>query len=409
MGRSRSLLALSAALVLASGCASSSATPSSPAPTGSTASPGASASTPAATPTPPPSATPSPTPAPYANLILYYTPPGAGAQNGAYYLIGADGTGKRSLAAGRFAHWTADGSGIEIVSIDNKTCVPSLTVYHVDGSAPTPVGIDFKAGDTWFSWTPDGTRLAFFRYTSGKLPYPCGQGGMGASAAALQRNLYVVNSDGSDLNMIQSKVPGVEPLAWMPDGSSLLMIRHGASDMDGPIVRIDVATHVATVVIASGTYQAITVSPDGQLISYTKYAGTGTLWRLQTAAIDGTNKHDLGSNTAWDYQLTWGSDNAHAALQRAPVAADHTLSDHLYWLDPTVTPVSIVHVTADAETITMNVDWSPGDDWLAYVGVAHSGGNVHPGPVTLIHPDGTGKTALAGTNNVEWLAWQPMP
>ena len=406
MGRSRSLLALSAALMLASGCASSGATPSAPAPSGSAPSPEASASAPAATPTPSP--TPAPTPAPYANLILYYTPPAAGAQNGAFYLIGADGTGKRSLAAGRFAHWTGDGSGIEVVAVD-KACVPSLTVYHVDGSAPTPVSIDFKAGDTWFEWTPDGTRLAFFRYTSGKLAYPCGQGGVGASAASLMRDIYAVNSDGTDLTMIQSKVPGVEPLAWTPDSSSLLMIRHGASTMDGPIVRIDAATHAATTVIASGTYQDITVSPDGQLISYTRYSSTGSPWRLQMAAIDGTNKRDLGSPTTYDYQLTWGSDNAHAALQRSPVAADHSLSDHLYWFDPTAAPVNIVHVTADAETITMNVDWSPGDDWLAYVGVAHSGGNVHPGPVTLIHPDGTGKTALAGTNNVEWLAWQPMP
>jgi hypothetical protein len=395
MGRWNRLLALPAALLVAA-CASSG---SSPGPSSTIA--GATAAGASSAPSPTVEARPTPTPVPYGNLILYHVPPSSPSQlNGEFYLIKADGTGNTKLAPGRFAHWTADGSAVEVVAV-NADCTPHLTIYPVDGSAPTQVTIAFRAGDDWFYWTPDGTRLAFFRYNSGRLAYPCAsQGGMGATAAALQRDVYVVDANGSNLARVASKVPSVEESAWTPDDSSLLLIRHAAFNTTGPIVGIDTKTLTQKTVIGTGDYHDITVSPDGQLISFTRYDGTHSVWRLHVANVDGSGNRDLGSNKAWDYELVWGSDDGHATLLRGVVAANLTITGHAMWLDPTASSPTFKDLGADANTFGIDIAWSPAQDMLAYAGGKTSS-------VIVIAPDGTGKTALPGTAKTDWLAWQP--
>ncbi len=379
-------------VALVAACTTSGATPSqaSPPPTA-----GTSASFPS------PTAQPSPSPVPYGNLILFHTPPASPSLlNGEFWLIKADGTGKAKVGPGRFAHWTADGSAVEVIAL-NADCTPRLTFYPVDGSTPSQVAIAFRPGDDWFTWTPDGTRLAFFRYTSGKLAYPCaGQGGMGATAAALQRDVYAVASNGTGLTKIASKVPSVEEAAWLPDDSNLLVIRHGAFDTTGPLIRIDTKTLTQTTVLKSGDYRDVTVSPDGSLISFTQYDPAHSVWRLHVAAAGGTGNRDLGSGKSWDYELVWGSDNAHAALLRGIVAPNLSITGHAMWLDPTATAPVVVDLGADANTFGVDIAWSPAQDALAYAGGKTSS-------IYVVAPNGTGKTGLAGTSNTDWLAWQP--
>jgi dipeptidyl aminopeptidase/acylaminoacyl peptidase len=396
LGRTRWLF-VPAALLLIAGCTSSAASPGA-SPSGVAASPSASVTGPTASAAATPS--PSPTPQPYGNLILYRVPTSSVLGNADFWLIGADGTDRRKLASGKEAHWNADGSAVEVVSWD-KNCVPVLQVYPVDGGAPTTISIQFAAGDDWFDWTPDGTRLSFFRYSSGKMPYPCGQNGTAMTKAQLMENLYDVNSDGTGLQMIQSKVPSVEPAAWLPDGSALVMIRKAAFSPTGPIVRIDVTAHTQTTVVGSGDYNDITVSPDGKLVSFTKYDPAHSTWRLHVAAADGSANHDLGSATTYDYHLVWGADDSHAALLRSLINANNSLTDKFYWFDPTVSPATFTLLSGGAEPFAYAA-WSPDDGTLAYVDHASTG-------IFVIKPDGTGKQALAGTAKVEWLAWQPKP
>jgi hypothetical protein len=386
----------------------------------------------AATPTPLPSvlesagpATPTPTPAPsalatpivaptaaptpaYSNLILYHKPPLPGQLNGQFWLARADGSGQRSLGAGRFAHWNSNGSGVEVVAVDGH-CVPALTYYPTDGSAARSIPVAFKAGDDWFDWTPDGSRLSFFRYRSGKLAYPCaGPRRKVANPNAVLRDLYVLNADGTDLAVVAAKVPDLEPTAWTPDDSSIVMIRQSALGNAGPIVRIDIGTGQASTIVTAGTYFEVSVSPDGQFIGYTKYYAP-TYSRVHVAGIDGSNDRDLGVAGARDQRLVWGGTDRHAALLRDAIQPDHSLVGHVFWFDPTAARAGFADVAADAETPGTALDWSPGDDSVAYV-LASSGPPGTPGgPIVLVNLDGTGKAALPGTEGADWLAWQPMP
>ena len=340
----------------------------------------------------------------YEDLILFRVPDPSGGPNGQFWLIKAGGSGLRELAAGTSAHWNAGGSEVEVVALDDA-CVPSLTDYPVDGGSPTHVAVDFRAGDGGFEWTPDGTRLAFFRFSSGRMAPPChSQGTATASAAAYLQDLYVVNADGSGFGRVASKVPKVEPTAWMPDDSSIFVISQGAFDNIGPILRFDVGTGQSNTVVPAGAYSEVTVSPDGQFLSYTQ--GTTAKSRLHVAGIDDTDDRDVGVASGQDDRLVWGGTDKHAAVLRDEVQADHTLAGHLLIFDPTASPVKLKDLATDAEPRGQGLGWSPGDEALAYVRGGGIGGSQRA-TIFLINSDGSGKVELAGTYGADWVSWQP--
>jgi len=79
-----------------------------------------------------------------------------------------------------------------------RTCVPSLGIYPVGGGAYTPVPIPFVAGDGSFAWTPDGTKLSFYRRSG----YACG--GMNLNYTS---DLYTLNAHGGGLTDIAPGLP----------------------------------------------------------------------------------------------------------------------------------------------------------------------------------------------------------
>jgi len=401
----------------------------------SSASPGSSAATPTAEPslTAGASATPAPTPAPtakrsaatgrslgtlppppppppgYLNLILYHTPV-KGSLNGWFSLINSDGTGNRKLALGRYAHWNSNGSAIEVVNY-GANCVPSLSVYPVNGGTPTSVSIAFAAGDGSFDWTPDGSRLSFFRSPNG---YICN--GMNSIAG---RDLYSVKADGTGLTNFAPGLPRVEPTSWVPDGSAVVIARHAALNDVGPIQRINVATKSVTQILASGTYSAVNISPDGKLLAYVTKAGAQS--RLHVTNNVGTGpsnvryqNYDLGQAAAQDVYGLWGSDSGHLAVVR--VQPDSQLGSgtyvEYYKYDPTEkTAMSGVYCGGLLTSVLQGtLDWAPDNSLFVSSTVGNFGtGQPYVAKILIGDTAGKGGIFLAGTEGNDWVAWQPYP
>jgi hypothetical protein len=344
---------------------------------------------------------------------------GQGLLNGQYWLIKYDGSGNRKLAPGAYAHWNADGSAIEVITY-NSNCVPSLGIYPVGGGAYTPVSIPFVAGDGSFAWTPDGTKLSFYRRSAG---YACG--GMNLNYTS---DLYTLNAHGGRLTDIAPGLPQAEPLSWVPDGTAVVIARRplllGAlrSSKAGPIERINVTTKAVTQIMPSANYSAVYVSPDGGLLAYIVYSGTQ--WRTHVIDIRGPAPskytlgyypdHDLGQTGAQDGSAVWGSDREHLAVLREQPDSQLGSSTYAeyYWYDPTGT-TGAWDVFAGAlltSTADGNLDWSP-DETIFAASTITNFGTGQPYYWSILVGDTGGKSGifLAGTTGADWLAWQPLP
>jgi len=165
------------------------------------------------------------------------------------YVMNADGTAPRRLAAGDSPTWAPDGSRITFVSADRGHS--DIVVMNADGTNVTPL-TDGSGYARRFSWSPDGSRIAFesldddgvllevmnadgtnrtkiadqLMFTmGGSLPVSWSPDGsriaftrMAGGAEALSLDIYTVRADGSDLTRLTTGGMSVEP-AWSPTSS----------------------------------------------------------------------------------------------------------------------------------------------------------------------------------------------
>ncbi|MEP7286779.1 MAG: hypothetical protein ABI947_13545 [Chloroflexota bacterium] len=126
--------------------------------------------------------------------------------NGEIYVISATGLNNRRLTLNLFIDnssvWSKDGKSIYFISERNScgSCNESWGVFAMDSRGTNQRSIAEMNVEDWF-WnnpprmSPDGTKLTFT---------PKGKG------------MYIVNSDGTDLRVLDSNPYSLEPM-WSPD------------------------------------------------------------------------------------------------------------------------------------------------------------------------------------------------
>jgi TolB protein len=136
--------------------------------------------------------------------------------------------------------WSPDGSRIAFVRVvrwpshgaDDPGFGHHLFTVAGDGTDEQPVTAG-RVHDLDPSWSPDGSRLVFTRYTDGeRLPHP---GGGSGSAV----RLWLVGPDGSGLERLTDEPANYMDPDWAPDGSAVVCSR----SIGGPshVYRFDVA------------------------------------------------------------------------------------------------------------------------------------------------------------------------
>ena len=217
------------------------------------------------------------------------------------YVMNADGGGQRRLARdGQTPAWSPDGRTIAFFS------GAKIYLMNADGSEHRTLTGPLGGRKRALAWSPDGRKLAFLA-----------QAGCGDFCFSL----YVVNSDGSGLRNLTSKLvagghPGAGPAsdpAWSPDGQTVAFVRLNAS-LGHPIyvVKADGSGLRNLTPKPVGAYADPAWSPDGRKIAFvSERDGNSEVYVINA---NGSGQRALTRNPAFDADPSWSPDGRKIAF-----------------------------------------------------------------------------------------------
>jgi len=168
--------------------------------------------------------------------------------------------------------------GTQILFTNNGS---GLWLMKPDGKSPYALT---DKDDIDPSWSPDGSMIAF------------------ASSRAGDRQLFVMNADGSNITQVTYLDNMGGRSTWSPDGTRLAFYRGPAGDHNIFIINIDGTGLVQ--LTNGGDNLGPSWSPDGNWIAFTSFRdGNNEIYIIHP---DGTGVTRLTNNSISDWQPRWG-------------------------------------------------------------------------------------------------------
>lgn len=246
------------------------------------------------------------------------------------------------------------GSAGQIAFASVRSGVPQIYLVNADGTS-LQVLTSMEEGACQPSWSPDGSQLAFIS--------PCRGRGEFYENIYTDSSLYVIKADGTGTRALTA-VPGSDfDPAWSPDGERIAF----ASSRDGrkEIYVLDIDTGaVIRLTTSNGDVENSqpSWSPDGRQITYTvKRFGAYQVWAM---ADTGEEKVQLvrSGQQLWDYLPIWSTDGQTIFFNQ------RTLGPTRPWLmsigfeaRETAMPIKL-----DLPTPIEDVEFSPDGFWIVY-------------------------------------------
>jgi Tol biopolymer transport system component len=199
------------------------------------------------------------------------------------YIMNDDGSGQTRLTfnEGTDIQPSFSKDGRKIVFVSRRNFVTQLFLMDADGSNQVPMSS--AAGPLQPSFSPDGSKIVF----------------SAALAGTTERNIWIVDSDGSNVRQITHVEPAVASWpSFSPDGSKVVF---WSSEGGGKICTVSPNGGGHTRIADSTTQSAHpTYSPDGTRIVFTKVvSGAIEVWTMDA---DGSDQRRISGG----FTPSWG-------------------------------------------------------------------------------------------------------
>jgi Tol biopolymer transport system component len=212
------------------------------------------------------------------------------------FTIEPDGTSERRLTDTPSTCETgpavASGGSIVAVSLD----LDDIALIDLATSALRPLTHDPSTSDGSPAWSPDVSRIAFFRGPP-----------LGPS------HLYVMDADGTNLRQLTQGSGSDRNAAWSPDGTRIAFARSGNEGYEVYVVDADGSNATVVTSVTAESAPSPSWSPDGSRIALDVNGA------IHVVSVDGTGLRKLSPELpkgVLDQSPSWSPDGTQIAFMR---------------------------------------------------------------------------------------------
>jgi len=291
---------------------------------------------------------------------------------------------------------TQTGGGLgQVAFASARSGIPQIYLINMDGTGLQLI-TNMDNGACQPSWSPDGSQLVFIS--------PCRTRGEFYEDVYKDSSLYIINADGTDLKPLTA-APGSDfDPAWAPDGKRIAFTsqRNGTKDIYVITIESGAVTRLTTVIQPVQENSQPAWSPFGNQIAYTvKRFGAYQIWVMSDTGQNSVQIARSGQDL-WDYLPTWGIDG------ETIIFNERNLGPGLPWLMSiryedrnTKKPIQL-----DFKPPVEDVQFSPDGWWIVFESTDANGNrDVYMSTVT-----GGDMTRLTSDPGDEFdPAWRPAP
>jgi TolB protein len=216
-------------------------------------------------------------------------------QNEGVYVINADGSGQRKLtddAELAPPDWSPDGRTIAFQSLRDGNS--EIYVMNADGSGQRNLTRS-PATDSFFpdiqartaqhsAWSPNGRTIVFVSNRGGN------------------RDIYVMNADGSGLQRLTRNPKSDDDPVWSPDGRTIAFVSRRDGNPEVYVMNAD-GSEQRNLTRNPGRDRAPAWSPGGRTIAFHSNRDRNSEIYLMNA--DGSGQHNLTRYRNNDFSLAW--------------------------------------------------------------------------------------------------------